>query len=80
MLLFLGYALLVMALIINGTRNITLAEIIAVIGALSIISAWLIRFLHKKHLGEADIIAFLFPAGLSTLDSQLNELEEGDNE
>jgi TIR domain len=80
MLLLLGYAMLVIALIINGTRNITLAEITAIMGALSIISAWLIRFLHKKHLGEADIIAFLFPAGLSTLDSQLNELDEDDNE
>ncbi len=78
MLLFLGYALLAVAFIINGTFNVALAQITAYIGATCILSAWLIRIIHHmriKELGEANIIAFFFPAGLSKLDSQLNELD-----
>jgi hypothetical protein len=80
MLLLLGYALLFMALIINGTYNTTLAAITAIIGALCVFSAWLVRILNNKTPGEMDFIAFFFPAGLSKLDSQLNELDKGDNE
>jgi len=75
MLLFLGYALLVVSLIIDGTHNTVLAEITAAIGVLCIISVWLIRAIRNKVLGEANLIAFFFPIGLSKLDNQLNELD-----
>jgi hypothetical protein len=87
---FLGYAFFVVTLIFSSSFQV-LADITLYISITLILSAWLIRLIHLvrlKRLSGEDVGAFFFPLaipfvalmGLSSLDSQLNELKREQNE
>jgi serine/threonine protein kinase len=85
---FLGYAFFVGALIVNST---IVAYPILYISITCILSAWLIRLIHRFRLGglkEEEMVIFFFPlsapfaslVGLSKLDNHLHPLDQEEDQ